>query len=69
MGEKDMVEKIMEDYDRNIQEEFPHISSALSWGGVFSEKKRTFTELYQRADKIMYQVKRRGGKGYLIEED
>ena len=63
------LEKIMEDYDRNIQEEFPHISSALSWGGVFSEKKRTFTELYQRADKIMYQVKRRGGKGYLIEED
>lgn len=63
------LEKIIEDYGKNIQEKFPLISSALSWGGIFSEKKNTFTELYQRADKIMYQIKHRGGKGYLIEED
>lgn len=63
------LEMIIEDYGENIREEFPDICSALSWGGVFSSRKRSFTELYQRADKIMYQVKRRGGKGYLIEED
>ena len=63
------LEKIIEDYGKNIREDFPHISSALSWGGVFSGKKRSFTELYQKADKIMYQVKHRGGKGYLIEEE
>lgn len=63
------LEKIIEDYSRNVGEEFPRIFSALSWGGIFSGKKRTFTELYQKADRIMYQVKRRGGQGYLIEED
>ena len=63
------LERIIEDYGKNISEEFPGISSALSWGGIFSSKKRSFTELYQKADRVMYQVKRRGGRGYLIEED
>ena len=63
------LDKIIEDYGRNIHALFPLISSALSWGGVFSSKRRTFTELYQKADTIMYQVKKQGGKGYQIEED
>ncbi len=63
------LEKIIEDYGRNIRLQFPYISSALSWGGIFSGNKRSFAELYQKADKIMYQVKHRGGEGYLIEED
>ena len=63
------LDKIIEDYGRNISTEFPLISSALSWGGIFSSKKRSFTELYQKADTIMYQVKKQGGKGYRIEED
>lgn len=66
---EEKLEKIIEDYNKNMQEYFSCISSSLSWGGIFSGRKRTFTELYQTADKIMYQVKRRGGKGYLIQED
>lgn len=48
---------------------FPIFLLRCPRGGVFSGKKRSFTELYQKADKIMYQVKHRGGKGYLIEEE
>lgn len=66
---EEKLKKIIEDYNKNMQENFSRISSSLSWGGIFSSRKRTFTELYQTADKIMYKVKRRGGKGYLIQED
>ena len=46
-------------YSEMIQEKYPKSLSSISCGGVYGQ---TFEELYQAADKVLYEVKN-GGRG------
>lgn len=47
----------MEDYREMVQTHYPAARSTLSVGGVSGSKSRTFMELYQLADAVLYEVK------------
>lgn len=48
---------LMEDYREMVQSHYPAARSTLSVGGVSGSKSRTFIELYQLADAVLYEVK------------
>lgn len=51
------IQHLMEDYRQTVQERYPAARSTLSVGGVYGYKSRTFAELYQLADTVLYEVK------------
>lgn len=59
--EKEVMEEklshLIDSYRRKIEECWPNTSSGMSIGGVCGREKRSFSELYQLADDILYEVK------------
>lgn len=51
------IQHLMEDYRETVQKQYPAARSTLSVGGVYGSKSRTFAELYQLADTVLYEVK------------
>ena len=51
------IQHLMEDYRETVQTRYPAAYSTLSVGGVYGSKSRTFAELYQLADTVLYEVK------------
>ena len=66
------LRNIIDDYETMMHAHWPAARSSLSVGGIYGRRSRVFTELYQMADKILYEVKK-GEKGQLniqlLEED
>lgn len=60
--------RVEEDYCKYIQDNYPKSNSSVSIGCVKGIKETDFDELYQVADKLMYEVKHSGKKGYKIVE-
>ena len=54
---KEKLAKISQKYKEKVAQLCPESHSTLSFGGVISHKKLTFEELYEKADKILYEVK------------
>lgn len=59
--EKEVMEEklshLIDSYRKKIEECWPNTSSGMSIGGVCGREKRSFSELYQLADDILYEVK------------
>lgn len=51
------IQWIIDSYESMMKEHWPEAHSSLSAGGVFGHQHRTFPELYQQADEVLYQVK------------
>ncbi len=58
------IEGILESYRQMIESRYPAAKSTMSAGGVYGRKERSFIELYQLADEVLYEVKN-GQKGRL----
>lgn len=56
------------EYCRYIEENYPKSHSSVSIGCITGTKKYSFDILYQKADKLMYEIKKHGKKGYKIVE-
>ncbi|MBQ3546701.1 MAG: diguanylate cyclase [Lachnospiraceae bacterium] len=55
-------------YCEYIEENYPKSHSSVSIGCITGTKKYSFDILYQTADKLMYEIKKSGKKGYKIVE-
>jgi len=70
--DKEMVEKRLEwlirEYEKEIAKICPLSNSSLSFGGVYRVTYAPFTELYQAADKVLYEIKQKGKGSYQIED-
>lgn len=56
------VQLLIDTYQTTVQELWPMAGSTMSVGGICGYKNRTFIELYQAADEVLYEVKN-GKKG------
>ena len=61
------IQMISRRYKREVQRKYSRSGSTLSFGGVYSLRKMSFDELYNRADSILYRVKNSGKDDYYIE--
>lgn len=41
-----------------IKENYPESNSSVSFGGICTKGLNTFTELYKKADSVLYEVKK-----------
>ena len=57
-----------QNYCKYIEENYPKSHSSVSIGCITGTKKYSFDILYQTADKLMYEIKKSGKKGYKIVE-
>ena len=53
------IRGLIEKYGKMMEQEWPEAHSTLSAGGICSNTPYSFTELYKRADEILYRVKNR----------
>lgn len=53
------VQKLIDSYYEVAQRHWSLSQSTMSVGGIFSRRMRTFSELYQLADEVLYKVKNR----------
>ena len=53
------IQQVLDYYREMMKERCPAAQSSLSVGGVAGHKSRTFEELYQLADTVLYEVKNR----------
>lgn len=54
---KEKLTKISQKYKEKVAQLCPNSYSTLSFGGIITQRKLTFEELYLKADKILYEVK------------
>ena len=59
---EEKLSSILADYGSMMQARWPDARSTLSIGGIYGRQLHSFTELYQLADEVLYQVKK-GQKG------
>ena len=52
------LDTLIEEYRQTMLRRWPAAQSTLSVGGVCGHRRRTFDELYQLADEVLYEVKR-----------
>lgn len=52
------VKRIMREYIQMIKENYPESNSSVSFGGICTKGLNTFTELYKKADSVLYEVKK-----------
>ena len=52
---------------RIIKENYPESNSSVSFGGICTSGLNSFTELYKKADKVLYGVKKSHKGRYAIE--
>ncbi|MGO5113685.1 diguanylate cyclase [Candidatus Avoscillospira sp. LCP25S3_F1] len=52
------LDALIEEYRQTMLRHWPAARSTLSVGGVCGSRRRTFAELYQMADEVLYEVKR-----------
>ena len=52
------LDTLIEEYRQTMLDRWPAAQSTLSVGGVCGHRRRTFDELYQLADEVLYEVKR-----------
>ncbi len=65
---KSKFSKVEEEYHSFIEKNYPQSFSSVSIGCVTGTKQRRFQELYEIADKLMYEIKSTGKNGYKIVE-
>lgn len=58
--------KLEQKYCNFIEKNYPNSHSSVSIGCVTGAKKCTFDELFRTSDKLMYEIKKNGKKGYRI---
>lgn len=63
-----VFEKVEAEYCNFIENTYPESHSSLSIGCITGTKKRTFDEMYQLTDNLMYEIKKHGKKGHNIIE-
>lgn len=51
------IQQLIDDYQQTAQCRWPASRSTLSVGGICGTQRRTFEELYQLADEVLYEVK------------
>lgn len=57
---------IIQDYKHMIEERYPESHSSVSFGGIYGKSKHTFTELYQLADAVLYDVKQKSKGSFQV---
>ena len=62
------VEQISRDYMDEAEKRCPLSHTSVSVGGIFGEKYRSFSELYKRADEVLYEIKLSGKGKCVIRE-
>lgn len=65
---EEVFSKLEQRYCAYIEANYPNSHSSLSIGCVLGSKKRSFEELYQVTDKLMYDIKKAGKRGHKIVE-
>lgn len=60
--------KVEQAYCNYVEQNYSDSHSSISIGCVIGNKKCSFDELYERADEVMYDIKKHGKKGYKIVE-
>lgn len=65
---EEKVKKIINDYIKMIEENYPKSKSSVSFGGIYTDRIRTFNELYKMADSVLYEVKKSNKGTFLIKE-
>ncbi len=57
---REKLQELLCRYARKIEECWPMVHSTISAGGVYGDQPMTFSQLYKRADQVLYQVKQKG---------
>ena len=64
---KQKIERVIEEYAKMIEQNYPKSQSSVSFGGIFTSGVNNFTELYKKADKVLYEIKKSHKGTYEIE--
>ncbi len=64
---EEKIEKIIHDYSKMIKENYPESNSSVSFGGICTSGMNTFTELYKKADSVLYEIKKSHKGRYAIK--
>lgn len=61
------IENVINEYAKMIRENYPQSHSSVSFGGIYTSGVKTFTELYKKADSVLYGIKKTHKGKYAIE--
>lgn len=64
---EEKIKRVINEYAEMIKENYPESNSSVSFGGICTSGLNSFTELYKKADKVLYGVKKSHKGRYAIE--
>lgn len=64
----DVLNELQQTYRSFVKEKYPRSCSSVSIGCITGTKPMNFDTLYEAADALMYQIKKNGKNGCMIEE-
>lgn len=64
---EEKIRGVIKEYAEMIKQNYPESNSSVSFGGICTSGVKTFTELYKKADSVLYEIKKSNKGTYAIK--